>query len=300
MVQSKSNTSRQEMKVPDWVPQHLFPFPSRTIEIENCRVHYVDEGSGPVLLLLHGNPTWSFLYRDIIRGLKNDCRCIALDYPGFGLSKASDGYDFKPATHARIVEKFIEALNLDGILLMVQDWGGPLGLSVATRCPERFAGFIIGNTMAWSVRGDKHFEWFSGLMGGSVGGFLIRHFNLFVNLMIPAGTPQRRPNREIMRAYRGPFPTPVSREPTHIFPREIIGSSDFLAQVEGRLEAIRHLPALIIWGQKDFAFREKERQRFERIFQNSRTLLLEKAGHYIQEEASDEIVTAIKEWRKLG
>ena len=103
-----------------------------------------------------------------------------------------------------------------------------------------------------------------------------------------------------MRAYRGPFPTPVSREPTHIFPREIIGSSDFLAQVEGRLEAIRHLPALIIWGQKDFAFRDKERQQFERIFQNSRTLLLEKAGHYIQEEASDEIVTAIKEWRKLG
>ena len=125
MVHSKSNTSRQETKVPDWVPQHLFPFPSRTIEIENCRVHYVDEGSGPVLLLLHGNPTWSFLYRDIIRGLKNDFRCIALDYPGFGLSKASDGYDFKPATHARIVEKFIEALNLDGILLDGAGLGRP-------------------------------------------------------------------------------------------------------------------------------------------------------------------------------
>src|SRR5690348_104156 len=98
---------------PAWVPEALFPFRSHFLEVEGCRIHYVDEGSGPPLLMLHGNPTWSFVYRDIISGLKSQFRCIALDYPGFGLSTAPQGYDYSISQHAGIVEKFVLALGLE-------------------------------------------------------------------------------------------------------------------------------------------------------------------------------------------
>jgi len=111
-------------------------------------------GEGPVFLFLHGNPTWSFLYRDIIKGLMHRFRCIALDYPGFGLSHARDGYDYWPESHARILEQFIHKLNLGSFVLMVQDWGGPIGLSVALQNPRNVRGLVIGNTFAWPVKGD--------------------------------------------------------------------------------------------------------------------------------------------------
>src|ERR1041385_4365712 len=128
---------------PAWVPGDLYPFEDRYAEIDGARVHYVDEGSGPPLLLLHGNPTWSFLYRDVIKVLSESFRCIAVDYPGFGLSSAPASYGFTPAEHARAVERLILELDLTGITMMVQDWGGPIGFAAATRQPIRFARFVI-------------------------------------------------------------------------------------------------------------------------------------------------------------
>jgi haloalkane dehalogenase len=100
-----------------------------------CVVHYVDEGTGAPLLLLHGNPTWSFLYRKIIVGLRDRYCCIAVDYPGFGLSTPRRGYGFTPAEHAKVLEELVDHLDLRDITLMVQDWGGPIGFAVATRQP---------------------------------------------------------------------------------------------------------------------------------------------------------------------
>lgn len=119
--------------IPPWVPKDLFPFQSRFLDLDGHTVHYIDEGTGPTLLLFHGNPTWSFLYRDIVLALRGELRCVALDYPGFGLSRAAPRYDFLPASHARVADAFVEALGLDDFGLMVQDWGGPIGLSVAGR-----------------------------------------------------------------------------------------------------------------------------------------------------------------------
>ncbi|MGH7857810.1 MAG: alpha/beta fold hydrolase, partial [Candidatus Binatia bacterium] len=136
---------------PEWLDPHVYPFTSREIEIEGCRVHYVDEGNGPVFLMLHGNPTWSFLYREIIKGLRDHFRCIALDYPGFGLSTARPGYGFTPEEHSRVVEQFVTSLDLREVTLMVQDWGGPIGFGAAIREPERFSGFVLGNTWAWPM-----------------------------------------------------------------------------------------------------------------------------------------------------
>jgi haloalkane dehalogenase len=127
-------------------------------------VHYVDEGKGPPLLLLSGNPSWSFGYRNVINRLSDRFRCIAPDYPGFGLSTASDGYDFKPASHSRVIEALLGQLALDGITVMGYDWGGPIGLGVAGRRPELFRAIVIGNTFAWPAESST-LRFFSALMG---------------------------------------------------------------------------------------------------------------------------------------
>ena len=130
---------------PAWVSPELFPYESHFIDVDGCRVHYVDEGEGPVLLLLHGNPTWSFLYRHLIGRLRRRFRCIALDFPGFGLSRARPGYGFTPAEHASVVERFVAELALASYTPVVHDWGGPIGLAVASRHPDRIRA-VVGVT----------------------------------------------------------------------------------------------------------------------------------------------------------
>jgi haloalkane dehalogenase len=279
----------------DWVPEHLYPFESHYAEVGGARVHYVDEGRGPPLLLLHGNPTWSFLYRDIIKALRDRYRCIAPDHPGFGFSTAAPGYGFTPAEHASILEQFVAQLDLTGLTMMVQDWGGPIGFAVATRHPDRFSAFVIGNTWAWP-KADPGTQVFSRVLGSSFGGYLILKRNFFVEKAIPGSMRRKKLSEEVMNAYRGPFPTPESRKPVHVFPREILHSRPFLAEVERGLPKLRDRPALIVWPTKDVAFREPELRCWEQLFPNHRTVKLEGAGHYVQEEASDEIAAAIRDW----
>ncbi|MFN2375954.1 MAG: alpha/beta fold hydrolase [Candidatus Binatia bacterium] len=287
-----------EPSTPAWLDRELFPFRSRYLEVDGNRIHYIDEGSGPVLLCLHGNPTWSFVYRDIVRALTPYRRCIALDYPGFGLSTARPDFDFRPRSHRDVVSAFVDALGLDEMTLFVQDWGGPIGLGVAVRNPERVTGLVIANSWAWPVAGDPHFEYFSTLMGGRLGGWLIPNLNFFVNVLIPLGTRRTMLSRKVMTAYRRPFPTPDSRRPMHIFPREIIASRRYLEELEQSLTLLSHLPALILWGDRDFAFRSREREKFEQMFPNHHTHILQGAGHYVQEDAAAEIARTIRDWWK--
>ena len=280
---------------PAWVPQDLYPFADHYADAGGARVHFVDEGGGPPLLLLHGNPTWSFLYRDVIKGLSDRFRCVAPDHPGFGLSRAPAGYGFTPAEHAAVLEALVLQLDLRDVTLMVQDWGGPIGLAVATRHPDRFARFVIGNTWAWP-KSDVGTQLFSRFLGGPAGRRLILGRNLFVERLLPGGVRRRKLSETVMDAYRGPFPDPRSRLPTYVFPREILHSRAFLAEVERGLPALADRPALIVWPTKDVAFRDTERKRWEQIFHRHRTVTLEGAGHFIQEDAPDEIVAAIRDW----
>jgi len=281
---------------PSWIPENLYPFRSQFADVAGARVHFLDEGDGPPLLLLHGNPTWSFLYRDVVKGLRDRFRCIAVDYPGFGLSHAPQSYGFTPAEHADVLEQFVLALDLTGITMMVQDWGGPIGFAVATRHPERFAAFVIGNTWAWP-KSDPGTQLFSRLLGGPIGRRLILNRNLFVERILPAGVRRHTLPEAVMDAYRGPFPTPASRVPVAVFPREILASRPFLADIERGLAKLQDRPALIVWPTKDPAFGERERRRWEQVFPTHETVLLDGAGHYIQEDAANEIVAAIRAWR---
>jgi haloalkane dehalogenase len=254
-------------------------------------LHFVDEGDGPPLLLLHGNPTSSFLYREVIAGLRDRFRCIAPDLPGFGRSSAPPGYGFTPVEHAAVIEHLVVELDLRDVTMMVQDWGGPIGFAVAGRHPERFARFVIGNTWAWP-KADMGTRMFSALLGGPVGKQLILHRNFFATQVMRRS--QRR--KFDVEPYARAFPTKESRIPTWVFPREITGSLAFLRDVESRLERVTDRPALIVWPDGDVAFRAPERERWEALFADHETVVLENCGHYIQEEAPEEIVAAIRSW----
>jgi predicted RND superfamily exporter protein/pimeloyl-ACP methyl ester carboxylesterase len=284
------------MSPPGWIPRDLYPFESRFVAVGDALIHYIDEGSGPLLLFFHGNPTWSFLYRDIVRDLRADFRCIAVDLPGFGLSRPPPDYDFFPESHAALLEQFVLALDLKDFVVMGQDWGGPVGFAIAASQAARCRGLVIGNTFAFSLKGDPHFEWFSRLMGGWLGRFLCRRYNFFVRFFIPRGVRTRKLSPAVMAAYQGPFPTPEARRPTYVSPKRIIGSSDFLAALEARLARLADRPVLILWGDHDFAFRARERARFEALFPDHETVILEGAGHFIQEEAPERIAQTIRAW----
>lgn len=280
---------------PDWIDPQLFPFESRFVEVDDSRIHYIDEGTGPVFLFLHGNPTWSFLYRRIVLALRDRFRCVALDHPGFGLSSAPAGFDFQPAKYPRFVGALIQTLDLTDITLMVQDWGGPIGLATAERDPGRFRGLVIANSFAWPLNGKFQIEVISRLVGSPIGRVLVERFNAFVNWGIPAAAEQKL-SPEVMRAYLGPFSTPGTRRPTRVFPRALLGSRTFLSEVERNLPRLRHLPALIVWGQRDWGLTKTERRRFEQAFPDHRTVLLPDAKHFVQEDAPEEIASAIQDW----
>jgi len=284
---------------PAWVDDDLFPFESRFIDIDGNTVHYVDEGSGPTLLLLHGNPTWSFLWRDVIPALQEDFRCIALDYPGFGLSTAKPGYRYLPEEHADVVTGFVDALGLDRVTLVGQDWGGPIGLAAAQRRPAVFDRLVLANTWAWPVNGVLHFEAFSRIVGGLPMRFLTRQFNVVVNAFIPTGHRRRKTTAAEMAHYRKALDTAERRQACAVLPGRILASRDFFEEVEAGLAALAELPTLILWGDADIAFRPQERERLEATFPHHETVIVEGAGTYVESDAPEEFAAAIRDWATI-
>lgn len=273
----------------------LFPFQSAWVELDSgSRVHYLDQGRGPTLLLLHGNPTWSFLYRDIIAELEGEFRLVAPDYPGFGLSTAADGYTYTPAEHARVIGELLEKLDLRDVVILMQDWGGPIGFEVALRNPERVRGFVIGNTWAWPLErlGQKLFSLIMGGWPGQLGAWCC---NGVVRAFLSQGVVSGLSESELAM-YLGPFASRASRAPTHIFPAQLRAAEPFLRNIYEQLPSLSDRPALIVWGMRDFAFQAPERNRFESLFPDHETVLLENAGHFIQEDASGEIAAAVRDW----
>ncbi|QWF83406.1 alpha/beta fold hydrolase [Amycolatopsis sp. CA-230715] len=288
-------TTRQSAgERPPWVVDALFPFTSRFVDVDGHTIHYVDEGSGPTLLLLHGNPTWSFEYRDVIRALREEFRCVAVDYPGFGLSSAAPGYRYLPEEHAQVVTAFVDSLALSGVTLVAHDWGGPIGLAAAQQRPTAFESLVLANTWAWPI-GDLPIKAISHLFGNPLGRLLVRRFNLFVNAMIPVGYGRRKPTAAEMAHYRKPATVP---DASAVLPGRITASRDFLAEIEAGLADLASLPTLIVWGDADFAFRAKERQRWEDTFADHHTVIVEGAGHFVQSDAPEEFAAAIRGWRK--
>lgn len=135
---------------PRWLPWSAFPFQTRFAQIAGKRIHYIDEGSGPALLLVSAGQ-WSFMFRDVIVRLRGQFRCLTLDFPGCGLSPDVPGYDHSVQGNAQILEGFVDSLDLQDITMAVHDVGGPLGFLVAARRPERFRALVISNSFGWPL-----------------------------------------------------------------------------------------------------------------------------------------------------
>lgn len=272
----------------------LYPFASRWFDSAVGPVHYIDEGNGRPILLLHGNPDWSFLYRHIVLGLRDRFRCVAPDYPGFGLSvHPRAGYGYTPAEHAEVVRALVEQLDLQDALLMGQDWGGPIGLDVASRLPHRFSGLVMGNTWYWPAD-SLNLKAFSLVMGSPPVQWLIRERNFFVT------TVRKRLAREPLTAeefehYAKVVPTPESRRGIATLPRQIRAAAPWLGELQRRVEAnLTDKPILLSWGLRDPAFgSEGVLSRWQAAFPKAQVLRLEQAGHYIQEDAPEPIIDAI-------
>ncbi len=273
-------------------PEH-FPFESKWFDSSVGPVHYVDEGTGRPLVLLHGNPDWSFLYRKIITGLEDRFRCLAVDYPGFGLSAHPAGYGYTAAEHAAVVRELIEHLNPSDLVIMGQDWGGPIGMDIASRMPDRVTGLVMGNTWFWPAD-ELLMKTFSLLMGSWPMQRLITERNFFVSPLMKR-TLRADVSDEEFSHYVDVVPTPASRRGIAEFPRQIRAARPWLAELETRVhQSLRHHPMLLIFGLKDRALaRRSVIDRWRQAFPQSTLVELPEAGHYIQEDAPDRIVTEI-------
>ena len=283
---------------PGWVSDELFPFESRFFDSPRGRMHYIDAGQGEPIVFIHGNPSWSFEFRSVVERLRDKYRCIAPDHIGFGLSERSQlSEDYHPQSHANNFAALLDYLQLDDATLYLTDWGGPIGLDFARRHPDRVRRLIIANTWCWPVNDDRHFVMFSRMMSSFVGQFLIRRFNFFVTQVMPRAVGDRKVlTSEIMRHYRQAQPDSASRRACAAFPGHIIGASDWLASIWSNREAFTDKLALILWGFKDIAFRQKELSAWQSALTNHQSHTFDQYGHFLAEEAPDDVAQPIAEF----
>ncbi len=282
-------------EIVDFTPDPgLFPFESRWFTSSVGPVHYIDEGSGRPLLLLHGNPDWSFLYRRIVSGLRDEFRCVAPDYPGFGLSVHPPGYGYTAAEHAGVIAELVEHLDLTDMIVMGQDWGGPIGMDIASRNPDRVHGLVMGNTWFWPAD-DRRMKVFSKTLGSGPMQRLVRNRNLFVTQMMKRSLRVKLTDKEFAH-YTDVVPTPESREGIAVFPKQILDAHPWLGELEERVaDTLGEKPVVLIFGRKDPALaNDATIERWRAEFPNATFVDLPDAGHFIQEDAPDEIVKAIR------
>jgi pimeloyl-ACP methyl ester carboxylesterase len=276
------------------VPRALFDADHKFIDLPSgARIHYVDEGTGDTLLFLHGNPAWSFQWRDLIGGLHGSFRCVALDYPGFGLSLAPRGYGFTPREQSQVLEEFVDRLGLRNVTLVMQDWGGPIGLGLAVRRPELVRRVVVGNTWAWPTSTREARGRFSIIVGGPVGEFVQMNFNGFAWLAQRHDIVRPLPP-DVADVYLRPFRPLEGRGVAAFYPGQITGAADYLGEVEAGLARVGDREALILWGTLDPGFPRADLQRFEKLFPKHRTVELAEAGHFFFEDAAPQVIEEIR------
>jgi len=278
----------------DFTPDRsLYPFESRWFDSSAGRLHYIDEGVGTPILLCHGNPTWSFLYRHIVNQLRDRFRCVAVDYIGFGLSDRPEGYGYTIEEHACVLGELVDHLGLENFVIMGQDWGGPISTAIAVDRADRVSGVVLGNTWFWPADALT-MRLFSRVMSSRPLQRRIIDANVFVERFLPAGMARKLTPAE-MDHYRKVQPSPQARRGVAEMPKQILAARPLLERLAREVpDRLGAKPAVLAWGMKDLAFRPKAiLPRMRSIFADSTVVELAAAKHYIQEDAPDQIVEAI-------
>lgn len=284
------------------VPADLYPFQSHFFDRGSAlRMHYLDEGSGSPVLMVHGNPSWSFYYRNLVQALSRTHRCLVPDHIGMGLSDKPDdsAYAYTLAQRIEDLEAFITSLNLsEPLTLVVHDWGGMIGLGWAVRHPEQVARLVILNTAAFPMPADKPFPWQLKLTRTPLGAVLVRGINAFSYAATRVGCKRRKMAPEIAQAYTAPYDSWRNRIATLRFVQDIPlnpGDPGFelvQATAEG-LHQFRETPALVAWGALDFVFDEPFLRQWRERLPQATVHRMADVGHYVLEDAAEEVIPMI-------
>ena len=283
--------------------QFLADHPGRDLDRDGLRLHYLDEGAGDPVVMLHGNPTWSFYYRHLIEDLRDSHRVIAPDHIGCGLSDKPDDsrYDYTLARRVDDLEALLDDLALDrDLTLVLHDWGGIIGMTFAARHPERIARLVIGNTAAFHMPPGKSFPPALSLFRDSpAGAWLARGLNLFVRGTAWIGCKTRRMPKELRDAYAAPYDSWTNRIAIHRFVQDIPlrpgdRSYDVITQVQDRLPLLGSIPMLILWGMKDFVFDESVLDEWTRRFPAAEVHRFARAGHLLFEDEHEAVDRLVK------
>jgi haloalkane dehalogenase len=282
----------------DW--RRLYPFDSHELRLGNLRYHYLDEGAGPPLLMVHGNPTWSFYWRNLVTAFREEYRVVAPDHIGCGLSDKPGGYPYCLARHTDNLVHLIEDLDLSGLTLLVHDWGGAIGLGAALRVPRRVARLVLFNTGAypppfvpWRILACRF---------PVLGRWAIRRLNLFARAALRmAVCHQDRLTPAVRAGLLAPYDSWEHRVALYRFVADIPLTRrhptwQTLADLERRLPTLADRPVQAIWGLRDWCFTTACLDRLLVAFPQAEVHRLADAGHYVVEDADERIILLVREF----
>ncbi len=287
------------------LPEYLrdeYPFASHRHALRDLSMHYLDEGTGSPVLMLHGNPSWSFYYRNLVSVLKENHRCIVPDHIGCGLSDKPDDrhYNYTLTRRVQDLESLIESLALDSPFhLVMHDWGGMIGMRYAVTHPEQIRSLVVLNTAAFPLPESKPFPWALWLCRNTrLGALLVRGGNAFSRGAAWVGCKRTRMPRKLRDAYCYPYNTWGNRIATLRFVQDIPLRLDdpgyeLVSDTAANLSLFRQYPMLIGWGLKDFVFDKHFLKEWRRRFPDAEQHVYNDAGHYVLEDARDTLIPAI-------
>jgi haloalkane dehalogenase len=282
-----------------------YPFAGRYLDLDGLRLHYLDEGSGEPVLMLHGNPTWSFYYRNLVLALQGRYRCIVPDHMGCGLSDkpGDDRYAYTLERRVEDLTRLLDSLKIDSkITLVLHDWGGMIGMAFAVRNPARIRRLVILNTAAFHLPKEKRFPIVLRICRDTIlGALLVRGLNAFSLAASFVGCKKNPMPRELRRAYRLPYDSWQNRIATLRFVQDIPllpgdRSYDLVSGTDQGIAAFRALPMAIFWGEKDFVFDRTFLAEWKRRFPKAEVHSYPDAGHYILEDMKDEVIPLIEDF----
>lgn len=278
-----------------------FPFAPHYAAVNGVQIHYVDEGRGEPVVLLHGDPTWGYLYRRFIPALSRRRRCIVPDHMGMGKSETPPSPSpYRLRDHVANLEALMLALGLTDITLVLHDWGGPVGLGVATRHPERIKRLVLMNTWASAPWPGAPFPRLLEIIRSERGERFVLDRNGYLEPALLGTTHHReRLTEEVMAAYRAPFPTPDSRRALLCWSRDIpVADGDpsyaETKRIEDGLSAFDGRPVLLIWGMRDPVLPAHVLGWWQSVYPRAVSYEIDDASHFLQEDAPDEVVGCIE------
>lgn len=280
----------------------LYPFSSHFVQIRGLDYHYLDEGSGDPVVMVHGNPSWSFYFRALVKGLSPKYRCLVPDHIGCGLSEKPDErrYDFRLKSRVEDLEMFLDRLNLKkNLTLILHDWGGMIGMAYAVKHPERIRRLVILNTAAFFPPENKKLPIRLQIARNmrAIARPAILHLNLFAIAALYMASAQGLENA-VKQALIAPYNTPRNRLAILKFVQDIpLSSSDMSYSVvdhtQQHLFRLKDKPMMICWGMKDFVFDKEFLLEWQKRFPDAKVHRFAKAGHYILEDQPENVLECI-------